>query len=863
MSASSPDPASQPWAYKDFVRDALTRVPELSCEELRARMPSRPRILDIREHDEMAGGVLPGAIQLSRGLLEKHVGEHLPDRTGAVVLYCATGNRSAIAADVLLKMGYREVYNLAGGIERWRHLGLPVAGGSAHARGSHVQVSDASGSTHETAAAATDGVRGWDEVRNEFAIIGRATPVLGSGERTLVYLDHAATTHAPRTVLREYVEFLEHQYANIHRGTHLLSRRATQRFDDCYHVVADFIGAELERGCVCFTSNATQAIDLVAHIMAERPGKIVTTEMEHHSNELPHRRRGTVLRARVLDDGSLDLEHLEQLVRRNEIKLVCVTAGSNVTGLMPELRAIARLAHENGALLMVDAAQALSRLPIDVLPFDDPEHIDFLVGVGHKAYAPFGAGFLYGPRDLMDAAPPYIPGGGTATDVTARSADYLPAPDRHQGGTPNIAGVVALSHALRFLSSIGREEIRRHEMTLLDRIFRGLEQLGGITIYGPADPSRRLGVVSFNVEGASDLLTAAVLSEECAVAVRNGRFCAHVYVDRLLATHHPNASERPTGAVRASVGLYTDEQDIDRLLEAVARVRRKEWVGRYRMRGDVMNAEFAGRCADRWMEAQSPEETSGSDGPCAAMSREESGVASVRTEASVEPDLGYVFETLQLDGACRTYLIADDTTGEAALIDPLKDEVGVYLDLLQARGLKLRYTIETHTHADHISGSALLKERTGAEMLMHAASSSICLDRGLEDGDVIALGSLRLDVIATPGHTIDAISLVLPGRVLTGDTLLIGSCGRTDLPTGDARELFHSIRRLMDLPESTRVFPAHDYDGRLASTIGQERARNPKCSLPDAESFAEVMAKMELPLPPGLEEVLGANRECK
>ncbi len=158
--------------------------------------------------------------------------------------------------------------------------------------------------------------------------------------------------------------------------------------------------------------------------------------------------------------------HLEELLRKNDIKLVAVTAGSNVTGLMPDLGKIARMAHENGALILADAAQALARLPIRVKDFHDPEHIDFLVGAGHKAYAPFGAGFLYGPRALMSEAPPYIAGGGTASQVTARSATFMPAPDRHQGGTPNVAGVVGLSRSLLFLQSIGLDEIRLHEKKL-------------------------------------------------------------------------------------------------------------------------------------------------------------------------------------------------------------------------------------------------------------------------------------------------------------------------------------------------------------------------------------------------------------
>ena len=822
---------ARPWTYQDFVKDALTRIPEVTCEELlhRFREPDAV-VLDCREPDETGDGTLPGAVVLARGLVEKHVHEHILSRDSPVYVICSTGNRSALVADTMAKMGYGRVFNVKGGVERWRHLGLPFQGAPV-------------------ACAVAGAKLSWQDVRREFAIVSRRVPVLGTGERPLIYLDHAASTHAPTSVLRGYTEFMEREYANVHRATHLLSRKATERFNEAYGVVAEYIGADLKRGCVCFTANTTQAIDLCSHVMADRPGKVITTEMEHHSNELPHRRRGTVLRARVDERGELDLDHLHELLRRNEVKLVAVTGGSNVTGVMPDLRAVAKMAHENGALVLVDAAQALARCSIDVRDFDDPEHLDFVVGAGHKAYAPFGAGFLYGPRALLDEAPPYIPGGGVSTQVSARSAEFLPAPDRHQGGTPNIAGVVAMSRALQFIQSIGLDEVRRHEVMLTAQVLKGMQEMGGVTVYGPPEPERRLGVVSFNVQGVSDLLTAAVLSEEGGIAVRNGRFCAHIYVDKLLqqdAAHRMAASARSSGsgkpgAVRASVGLYNDASDVDRLLEFVKRVRDQKWIGRYRVKGDAMTAEFAGRCADRWMES-----TQEADAPV------------------TEPEAarGYLFEVLQPHGECRTYLVADEQTGQAALVDPLRDQVDQYLDLLSEKRLRLLYTIETHTHGDHLSGSARLKELTGARMLMHAASPAPCVDRGLKDGDVVQLGDLRIEVLATPGHTSDALCLVLPGRVLTGDTLLIGGCGRTDLPTGDAAAMFDSLQRLASLPEDTLVLPAHDYDGQRASTIGREKRNNLRMKAGSANEFVVGMSSSNLPVPPGLDETIETNQKC-
>ncbi|MCA9685569.1 MAG: aminotransferase class V-fold PLP-dependent enzyme [Myxococcales bacterium] len=447
----------------------------------------------------------------------------------------------------------------------------------------------------------------WSEVCAQFPIACRQLPLQDGSLARLLYLDHAASTHAPRRVLDRYTHFMAEEYANIHRGTHMLSRTATKTFDECYGVVARFIGAELERAAIVFLGNTTQAIDLVAHVVDPLPGKVLITELEHHSNDLPYRKRGPVLRARVRDDGSLDMDHVRELLRFNQVKLLAVTGASNVTGWMPQIHALARMAHEHGALIALDCAQLLAHRRIDVRDADDPEHLDFVAAAGHKAYSPFGSSFLYGPRWLLDEAPPYLPGGGTASRVTARSAEFVSSPDRHQGGTPNIGGVIALAEAIRFLDAVGMDRIREHERELTTKAMAGMRAIDGVTIYGPEDPDARLGVLTFNVAGVSDLLAAAVLSEERAIACRNGRFCAHVYVDRLLANQGGYTAEdgATPGAVRASFGIYNTLEDVDRLLEGVQMLRAGEWRGRYRVLGpdsdQVVRTEAASRCNDRWM----------------------------------------------------------------------------------------------------------------------------------------------------------------------------------------------------------------------------------------------------------------------
>jgi cysteine desulfurase / selenocysteine lyase len=447
----------------------------------------------------------------------------------------------------------------------------------------------------------------WAAIRARFPIAERRIPLIDGSEAPLLYLDHAASTHSPSCVLERYTRFMTEEYANIHRGTHLLSRVATRSFDECYSTVAEFIGGDLDSGAIVFLGNTTQAIDLVAHVVDPLPGKVLITELEHHSNDLPYRKRGPLLRARVDAQGRLDMDHVRDLLRSNLVKLVAVTGASNVTGWMPDLHALARLAHEHGALIACDSAQLLAHQRIDVRGPDDPEHLDFVAAAGHKAYAPFGSSFLYGPRWLLDEAPPYLPGGGTASRVTTRSVEFVGTPDRHQGGTPNIGGVIAMAESLRFLTKVGMDRIREHERELTAAAMAGMQAIDGVTVYGPAAPDERLGVLSFNVEGVSDLLAAAVLSEERGIACRNGRFCAHVYADRLLANQGGTTAEdgATPGAVRASFGIYNTLADVERLLEGVKMVRERSWKGRYRVLGPghegVVQAEIAGRCNDLWM----------------------------------------------------------------------------------------------------------------------------------------------------------------------------------------------------------------------------------------------------------------------
>lgn len=576
--------------YDDYCATIRAGIREVAPADVAAALGRGDwTVIDVRDPGEFAESHVAGSVNLPRGALEKGIAQVARPAT-RIALYCQTGKRSALAADVLGRMGYRDVVSVAGGIEACAKAGLHIESSSRPEPGA-VNHAD------------------WASIRADFGITGRVVRTASGVERPLVYLDHAASTHPPSTVVRAYAQFLEREYANVHRATYALARAATDRFDAAFHVCSEFVGGNLDEGCVVFTANTTQGCDLVAHAVARLPGKVMVTDLEHHSNDLTYRRAGEVVRARITSEGRLDMDHVEELFRRERIKLLAVTGAANVTGWMPPLRRLARLAHEHGAHIAVDAAQLVAHVPIDVRAGDPAESIDFLITAGHKAYAPFGVGFVYAKRAILDAADPYMPGGGTASTVSESGVEFLRSPDRHQGGTPNIAGAIAFAEMLRYLKAVGMHRVREHELELMRIAWPALKTMGGITLYGPDALEERVGIVTFNVDGVSDMLTAAVLGEEFGVAVRNGRFCAHVHAANLMRNQGGFTVEgnTPPSAVRASFGLYNDKGDVERLLEAIRAVHDHAWKGTYRTRKSGMveaERQWGGRCADAWMEGE-------------------------------------------------------------------------------------------------------------------------------------------------------------------------------------------------------------------------------------------------------------------
>ncbi len=441
------------------------------------------------------------------------------------------------------------------------------------------------------------------KIRADFPITTRRFVAPDGETRHVIYLDHGASTQPPRTVLDHYYEFLDRYYANIHRGRHYLSQRSSDLFDEVGRIVMRFVGADPEEKEIFFAPNTTGAIDIAAHLVSCEEGKTLVSDIEHHSNDLPHRRRSEVVRAPIALDGTLDHEAIERLLVEHNIKLVAVTGASNVTGYLPDIGRIARAAHAHGAQILVDAAQLLAHRQIVVGSSNDPEHIDFLAAAGHKAYSPFGAAFLLAPKKTCDTAAPYLPGGGTVRFVSRDDVVWATGHDRHVGGTPNIAGVIALGRGLQWLEEIGLDWVEEHERELGAFMFDGLSRIDGVTLLGDIPPEKRLGVASFEVEGIDHAVASTILNNRFGIATRNGCFCAHPYLQHLLGMERVDlyadalrAGDDPDlpGAVRATIGIYNNHDDVEMLLHAVRELRNHpEWASNVTVDQDLRCHDYA------------------------------------------------------------------------------------------------------------------------------------------------------------------------------------------------------------------------------------------------------------------------------
>jgi selenocysteine lyase/cysteine desulfurase len=421
-----------------------------------------------------------------------------------------------------------------------------------------------------------------------------AHPLLDGHLARYINLDNAATTPLHRDVLDAVLRFLPN-YSSVHRGAGMKARFSTAAYDEAHDTVARFVGAAPETNTVIFGKNTTEAINKLSYRYPLPPDAVViSTLMEHHSNDLPWRRRAEVVRVGVTSDGRLDENHFDWLFEKygDRVALVTVSGASNVTGFVQPIHRLARKAHEHGARILVDAAQLAPHRRLDVKPDDDPEHLDFVALSAHKMYAPFGTGALVGARDVFLHDGPEYAGGGTIQIVTTEDVRWTGLPGREEAGSPNAVGAIAMAAGARMLMDIGMEAVREHESSLISYALERLPSVPGITIYGEIDPRRlhdRVGVITFNIDEMPHALVAAILGHEGGIGVRSGCFCAQPYVAHLLgwssAEWFKSRSDgRPhmPGMVRISLGAYNTTEDLDALIEMLVRIARRDYQGTYR-----------------------------------------------------------------------------------------------------------------------------------------------------------------------------------------------------------------------------------------------------------------------------------------
>ena len=400
-----------------------------------------------------------------------------------------------------------------------------------------------------------------DRVRTAFPALEREV-----NDRPVAYLDSGASAQRVLASIQAVDRYERRHHSNVHRGSHTLSAEATAAYEGARATVADHVGAG-DRREIVFVRNATEAINLVARAWGTaslRAGdRIVLTEMEHHSNIVPWQQVAEATGAEidwvpVTEDGALDLEALSGLLERQP-KIVAVAHVSNVLGTENPVAEIARLAHEAGALVLVDGAQAAPKLPLDLVALG----ADFYALTGHKLYGPTGIGALWGRLDLLREMPPFLGGGSMIRKVTKEGTSYADPPARFEAGTPAIAQAIGMAAALRWLDGLGMENVLAHERQTAAYALERLSDVPGLRIFGPPAGPERLGPVSFELEGVHAHDVSEILDRH-GVAVRAGHHCAQPLMDRLGVP----------ATARASFGVYTTPEEIDRLVEGLLDARR-------------------------------------------------------------------------------------------------------------------------------------------------------------------------------------------------------------------------------------------------------------------------------------------------
>lgn len=434
--------------------------------------------------------------------------------------------------------------------------------------------------------------------RNMFVGLETEVPLLNGGVTRYINFDNAASTPPLKAVQATVNEFMNY-YSSVHRGTGFKSQLSTHVYEEARQAILQFVGADPQNYTCVFGKNTTEAINKLARRFpfTDERDVVITSGMEHHSNDLPWRGVAKVVHVGLLPDGAIDLDDFNAKLNEyaNRVAMVAVSGGSNVTGFITPVHELAKKAHAVGAQFMADCAQLAPHRKVESLSLDDPGHLDYITISAHKMYAPYGAGALIGRRDSFESGVPDMVGGGVVEIVTLDDVAWAEPPDRDEAGSPNHVGAIAMAAAANTLLSVGMETIAAHETELTTHALQRIREVPGVQIYGDADPKNapmRLGVIPFDMEDIDHFKVAAILGHEYGIGVRNGCFCAHPLILHLLQVPPDearkvrddmlsgNKSKMP-GLIRASFGFYNTTREIDIFVESLKDIADGRYQGEY------------------------------------------------------------------------------------------------------------------------------------------------------------------------------------------------------------------------------------------------------------------------------------------
>ena len=422
-----------------------------------------------------------------------------------------------------------------------------------------------------------------DEIRKLFIGLDNKIVINGKKQVIPINFDNAATTPVLKKVMRAVLKASEN-YGSIARGDGQKSQYSSDLYEECRRYVIKYFNAPLNKYTAIFVSNTTEGINKLSNILIKNKNDIViTSRMEHHSNDLPWRGKCDLKYVEVDEKGRIIMEELEEMfsIYQDRIKYVTITGASNVTGYITDIRMVAKLAHKYGAKLIVDGAQLVPHRAINICGKEDDDYIDFLIFSAHKVYAPFGSGAIIGLRGELEKYPPDTKGGGTVERVLDDEIIWLSTPEKNEAGSPNFFGAVALMQALKEMNKIGLELIESNEKKLLKMLIDGMKNFERVILYGDNENIEdRLGIMVFNIDRLCYEMVGEYLASIRGIAVRQGGFCAHPYTRRLLGIKNDEIEEYikkngMPGMVRVSLGAYNSEKEVNIFLETIEYICKK------------------------------------------------------------------------------------------------------------------------------------------------------------------------------------------------------------------------------------------------------------------------------------------------